>query len=181
MHPIKCCPSKGSLAASARFSSLSRAALTPFGIFETRLVMLLRRSTLFVSGLLALALAIGGCAAPGPTAAGGEAFNDPLEDTNRAIFGVNQVIDRNVLLPAAKTYRTVLIPPMRQAFHDFMQNLNAPVVFMNDILQGQFGLAANTVGRLLTNTSIPMGGMAECPTQFGLPYHSNRPLSNLQT
>jgi phospholipid-binding lipoprotein MlaA len=173
MHPIKCCPTKGSLAASARFSSLSCAALTPFGIFETRLVMLLRRSTLFVSGLLALGLAVGGCAVPGPTAAGGEAFNDPLEDTNRAIFGVNQVIDRNVLLPAAKTYRTVLIPPMRQAFHDFMQNLDAPVVFMNDMLQGQFGLAANTLGRIAINTSMGMGGMFDFATQFGVPYHSN--------
>ena len=121
--------------------------------------MLLRRSTLFVSGLLALGLAIGGCAAPGPSAAGEEAFNDPLEDTNRAIFGMNQAIDRNVLLPVAKTYRTVLIPPMRQAFHDFMQNLNAPVVFANDVLQGQFGLAANTLGRVLVNTSMGMGGM----------------------
>src|SRR6267378_3644295 len=103
------------------------APLSPkSGIFSKRLMMSLRWSPLFVSGLMALGLALSGCAAPGPTAAGGEAFNDPLEDTNRAIFDVNQVIDRNVLLPAAKTYRTVLILPMRQAFHDFMQNLNAP-------------------------------------------------------
>ena len=135
--------------------------------------MLFRRSSLFVAGVVALGLAMSGCAAPAPTAAGGEAFNDPLEDTNRAIFGVNQAIDRNVLLPVAKTYRTVLIPPMRQAFHDFMQNLNAPVVFMNDMLQGQFGLAANTVGRVLINTSMGMGGMFDFATQFGIPYHSN--------
>ncbi len=136
--------------------------------------MSLRRSPLFVSGLMALGLAFSGCAAPGPAVvAGGEAFNDPLEDTNRAIFDVNQVIDRNVLLPAAKTYRTVLIPPMRQAFHDFMQNLNAPVVFANDLLQGQFGLAANTLGRVLINTSMGMGGMFDFATQFGIPYHPN--------
>src|SRR3954468_8945011 len=119
--------------------------------------MLLRRSTVFVSGLLALGLAISGCVAPGPTAAGGEAFNDPLKDTNRAIFGVNQVIDRNVLLPAPKTYRTVLIPPMRQAFHEFMQNLNATAEFANDLLQGHFALAANSLGRALINTSMGMG------------------------
>ena len=135
--------------------------------------MSFRRSSLFVASLVALGLAMSGCAAPAPTGAGGEAFNDPLEDTNRAIFGVNQAIDRNVLLPVAKTYRTVLIPPMRQAFHDFMQNLNAPVVFMNDMLQGQFGLAANTVGRVLINTSMGMGGMFDFATQFGIPYHSN--------
>jgi phospholipid-binding lipoprotein MlaA len=122
---------------------------------------------------MALGLVLSSCAAPGPTVAGGEAFNDPLEDTNRAIFDVNQVIDRNVLLPAAKTYRTVLIPPMRQAFHDFMQNLNAPVVFANDVLQGQFGLAANTLGRVLINTSMGMGGMFDFATQFGIPYHPN--------
>jgi len=135
--------------------------------------MSLRRSPLFVSGLMALGLALSGCAAPGPTAAGAEAFNDPLEDTNRAIFDVNQAIDRNVLLPVAKTYRTVIIPPMRQAFHDFMQNLNAPVVFANDVLQGQFGLAANTLGRILINTSMGMGGMFDFATQFGVPYHAN--------
>jgi phospholipid-binding lipoprotein MlaA len=136
-------------------------------------MMSLRRSPLFVSGLMVLGLALSGCAAPGPSASGGEAFNDPLEDTNRAIFDVNQAIDRNVLLPVAKTYRTVLIPPMRQAFHDFMQNLNAPVVFANDLLQGQFGLAANTLGRIVINTSMGMGGMFDFATQFGIPYHAN--------
>jgi phospholipid-binding lipoprotein MlaA len=134
--------------------------------------MSLRRSSLFIVSLVALGLAAG-CAAPGQTAASEEAFNDPLEDTNRAIFGVNQAIDRNVLVPAAKTYRTVLIPPMRQAFHDFMQNLNAPVVFANDVLQGQFGLAANTLGRIAINTTMGMGGMFDFATQFGIPYHSN--------
>jgi phospholipid-binding lipoprotein MlaA len=136
-------------------------------------MMSLRRSPLFVSGLMVLGLALSGCAAPGPSAGGGESFNDPLEDTNRAIFDVNQAIDRNVLLPVAKTYRTVLIPPMRQAFHDFMQNLNAPVVFANDLLQGQFGLAANTLGRIVINTSMGMGGMFDFATQFGIPYHAN--------
>ena len=135
--------------------------------------MSLRRSSLFVSGLMALGLVLSSCAAPDPTAAGAEAFNDPLEDTNRAIFDINQSIDRTVLLPAAKTYRTVIIPPMRQAFRDFMQNLNAPVVFANDLLQGQFGLAANTLGRVLINTSMGMGGMFDFATQFGIPYHGN--------
>ena len=136
--------------------------------------MFLHRSSLFVSGLVALGLAVSGCAAPASTAsAGGETFNDPLEDTNRTIFDVNQSIDRAVILPVAKTYRTVVIPPMRQAFHDFMQNLNGPVVFANDVLQGQFGLAGNTLGRMAINTSMGMGGMFDFATQFGIPYHEN--------
>ena len=135
--------------------------------------MLLRRLPLFVSGLFALGLAVSGCAAPGPAASGAESFNDPLEDTNRTIFGVNQEIDKAVILPAAKAYRWAVIPPMRQAFHDFMQNLNAPVVFANDVVQGQFGLASQTFGRIAINTTMGMGGMFDFATQFGIPYHAN--------
>jgi phospholipid-binding lipoprotein MlaA len=135
--------------------------------------MLLRRLPLLVSGLFALGLALSGCAAPGPTAAGGENFNDPLEDTNRTIFGINQEIDKTVILPAARAYRTVIIAPMRQAFHDFMQNLNAPVVFANDVVQGQFRLASQTFGRMAINTTMGMGGMFDFATQFGIPYHAN--------
>jgi phospholipid-binding lipoprotein MlaA len=135
--------------------------------------MMLRRLPLFVSGLFALGLVLSSCAAPGPSTAGGEGFNDPIEDTNRAIFGVNQDIDKAVILPVAKAYRTVVIPPMRQAFHDFMQNLNGPVVFANDLLQGQFRLAGNTLGRMAINTTMGMGGMFDFATQFGVPYHAN--------
>src|SRR5438045_5818501 len=121
--------------------------------------MLLRRLPLFVSGLFALGLAISGCAAPGPAASGAESFNDPIEDTNRTIFGINQEIDQAVILPAARAYRWAVIPPMRQSFHDFMQNLNAPVVFANDVLQGQLGLASQTFRRIALHSTMGFGGM----------------------
>ncbi len=135
--------------------------------------MLFRRLPLFVSGLFALGLIASGCAAPGPTVAGGESFNDPIEDTNRTIFGINQEIDKAVILPAARAYRWAVIPPMRQSFHDFMQNLNAPVVFANDVLQGQLGLASQTFGRIAINSTMGFGGMFDFATQFGVPYHAN--------
>ena len=109
--------------------------------------MSLCRVPLIISGLVAVGLAVSGCVAPRPAAqvaAGEESFNDPLEDTNRTIFGFNQAVDRNVLLPVAKTYRTVVLPPVRESFHDFLQNLNGPLIFANDVLQGQFGLASET-------------------------------------
>ena len=135
--------------------------------------MLLRRLPLFVSGLFALGLAVSGCTAAGPAASGAESFNDPIEDTNRTIFGINQEIDKAVILPAAKAYRWAVVPPVRQSFHDFMQNLNAPVVFANDVVQGQFGLASQTFGRIAINTTMGMGGMFDFATQFGIPYHAN--------
>lgn len=141
--------------------------------------MLLRSLLLIVSSLSAVLLAIAGCAAPpapsGPqTASAEEGFNDPYEETNRAIFGFNQAVDRNVLVPTAKTYRTVIPPPMRQSAHDFMQNLNSPVIFANDVAQGQAGLAGQTFARMAINTTLGFGGMFDVATLVvGVPYHAN--------
>ncbi len=140
--------------------------------------MHVRRLPLILSGLIAVGLAVSGCVAPGvpgaaQTASAADDFNDPWEDTNRGIFGFNKAVDENVLVPAAKTYRTVIPPPMRQSMHDFMQNLNGPVIFANDMLQGEVKLAGNTLARLLLNTTIGVGGMFDVATVVGIPYHSN--------
>jgi phospholipid-binding lipoprotein MlaA len=140
--------------------------------------MRVRRLPLILSGLLAAGLAVSGCAAPGApgsaqTAGAADDFNDPFEDTNRGIFNFNQAVDENVLVPVAKTYRTVVPPPMRQSLHDFMQNLDGPVIFANDLLQGEAALAGNTLARLLINTTIGAGGMFDVAKLMGIPYHSN--------
>jgi phospholipid-binding lipoprotein MlaA len=135
------------------------------------------RLPLILSGLVATGLAMSGCAtppAPGAApAAAAENFNDPYEDTNRAIFGFNQTVDKNVLVPVANAYRTVVPPPMRQSLHDFLRNLNGPVIFANDVLQGDPNLAAKTLARLAVNTTIGVGGLFDVATRIGIPYHTN--------
>jgi phospholipid-binding lipoprotein MlaA len=172
MHKSNAGPRHGSLAAVARFSSLSRAAIADRDHMRGS-SMPLRRSHFIVSGLLAAGLMLSGCAASGPAGTASDNFNDPLEDTNRSIFAFNQSVDDNVLVPVAKAYRTVLPAPMYESLHDFMQNLNGPVIFGNDVMQGQAGLAANTLGRLAINTTLGVGGMFDVATRVGIPYHSN--------
>ena len=140
--------------------------------------MRVRPLPLILPGLLAAGLAVSGCAMPGapgatPTAGAAESTDDPFEDTNRGIFNFNQAVDRNVLVPVAKAYRTVLPKPVRTSLHDFLQNLNGPVIFLNDTLQGQFGLAANTFGRLAINTTVGIGGLFDVAAVIGIPYHGN--------
>ena len=140
--------------------------------------MRVRRLPLILSGLIAAGFAVSGCVAPGApgaaqTASAADDFNDPWEDTNRGVFSFNKAIDESVLVPTAKAYRTVIPPPMRQSMHDFMQNLNGPVIFANDMLQGEVKLAGNTLGRLLLNTTVGIGGMFDVATLVGIPYHSN--------
>jgi phospholipid-binding lipoprotein MlaA len=149
-----------------------------------------RRLRSILPATIVAALALSACAAPGATpgaapgatpgapgaaqvASAEENFNDPIEETNRAIFSFNQGVDEAVLIPVAKAYRTVLPPPVRQSVHDILRNLNGPVIFANDVLQGQLGLAADTLGRVAINTTIGVGGMFDVATRIGIPHHSN--------
>jgi phospholipid-binding lipoprotein MlaA len=113
---------------------------------------------------------------PAPLAApagSSDEANDPYEGTNRAIFGFNQGVDRVVLVPVANAYRAVIPSTFRDMIHDFLQNLNSPVIFANDILQGQPSLAGETFGRALVNTTIGFGGVFDVASKFGVPYHTN--------
>jgi phospholipid-binding lipoprotein MlaA len=129
----------------------------------------------FLAAGTALAV-LAGCA--GPPANGAtpgsaaavepENFNDPFENTNRAIFSFNQDVDRAVLLPVAKAYRAVLPQPVRDSVHSFMHNLNEPINFANDTLQGRFGAAGKTLARFAINTTFGVAGFLDV-----IPYHSN--------
>ena len=140
------------------------------------------RRPLIVSALAAIGLVLVGCASPG-TGSGqspeqvAEApdveFNDPLEELNRSIFRFNQVVDEVVLVPVAKGYRTAVPPPMRASVHDFLRNLNGPVIFANDVLQGQPLLAAKTLARLTINSTVGVAGMFDVASRIGIPRHSN--------
>jgi phospholipid-binding lipoprotein MlaA len=110
--------------------------------------------------------------APAPGADMGDA-GDPWENTNRAIFGFNQSVDRGVLVPVANAYRTVLPGTIRDMIHDFLQNLNSPIIFANDVLQVQPDLAGQTFGRALINTTLGFGGIFDVATKLGIPYHTN--------
>src|SRR5229473_1268950 len=120
-------------------------------------------------------LILSGCASRSDTtqqaATYEEDFNDPLEDTNRKIFEFNQVVDRNVLVPVAKAYRTALPDPVRDSLRDFLNNLREPLVFVNDTLQGELGRAAKTVGRFVINSTIGIGGVVDVAGRWGIPFH----------
>src|SRR6266853_666117 len=139
--------------------------------------MNLRPPRLAFSNLsLVVVLILAGCATPSnnPQAEAVEAedFNDPLEDTNRAIFDFNQVVDRNVLVPVAKAYRTVLPDPVRDSLRDFLRNLRGPLIFVNDAFQGDFERAGQTFARFALNSTVGLAGFVDVVGRWGqLPYH----------
>ena len=97
--------------------------------------------------------------------------NDPLETSNRAVFGANQYVDRNALRPVAKAYRDNLPAGVRRSVRNFVTNLNEPRVLINDVLQGNTSRAWNTTQRFAVNTTAGGLGLFDVATGWGLPYH----------
>jgi phospholipid-binding lipoprotein MlaA len=122
--------------------------------------------------LLAGTLALAGCATvPSDPAARAEfqANHDPLEPLNRRTFALNLFLDRILIKPIAQAYVHILPRPERDALRHFLDNLNEPVVFVNNLLQGRFQSAGITGRRFLLNSTAGIGGLTDQATGQHLP------------
>jgi phospholipid-binding lipoprotein MlaA len=125
--------------------------------------------------LLAGSLVLGGCAtAPRDPAERAvlKANNDPWEPLNRRTFALNLFFDRILIKPVAEDYRDMVAEPTRQAVRHFLDNLNEPVVLINDTLQGRFASSAKTGARFVVNSTAGLAGFADVATRHGLPRQS---------
>ena len=104
-------------------------------------------------------------------ASGEEAVNDPLESLNRSIFEFNEGLQDVLLRPIAKFYNANVNLTVRQGISNFLDNLSSPVIFANDLLQGEFERALTTFGRAFINTTIGIVGFADVASKFGLERH----------
>ncbi|MBT4428484.1 MAG: VacJ family lipoprotein [Rhodospirillaceae bacterium] len=102
---------------------------------------------------------------------GPEEISDPLEGINRAIFFVNGGLDTILVRPIAWVYGNYVPPFAKQRVSNFFTNLNAPVVFANDLLQFEFEDAAETSARFLINSTIGLAGLFDVASEIGLEPH----------
>ena len=100
-----------------------------------------------------------------------EDTNDPFEGPNRFFFDVNQVLDEVLLRPVAIGYRAVVPEFARDGVRNFMNNLNSPVIFSNDLMQGEGDRAGTTLLRFGINSTIGIGGLFDVAKELGHPYH----------
>ena len=106
---------------------------------------------------------------PAPVRA--EDDDDPWEGFNRAMFTVNDGLDRFVLEPVAKGYDFITPAPLERCISNFFQNLRVPIQSVNGFLQGKPVNGASDLGRFTVNTTIGLAGFLDPATYFGLVKH----------
>jgi len=94
--------------------------------------------------------------------------SDPLESVNRIMYDFNDVVDRYLLAPVARGYRSVVPEYGRDRIGDALNNLTSPVSFVNNILQGDVKGTATVFWRFVINSTIGIGGLHDIATDFGL-------------
>jgi phospholipid-binding lipoprotein MlaA len=57
--------------------------------------------------------------------------------------------------------------------HNALTNLNAPVIFTNDVLQGDGEKATDTLGRFVINSTVGVAGLVDVAGRIGIPSHEN--------
>jgi phospholipid-binding lipoprotein MlaA len=108
-----------------------------------------------------LCLSLIGCATPEKP--------DPWEPMNRGIFAFNEKLDQYALEPAATAWDFVVPGFAQTGIENFFDNLQMPIIFANDLLQGKPEAAMFDVFRLVFNSVFGLAGFIDIATMVDIP------------
>ena len=100
-----------------------------------------------------------------------EVNQDPWEGFNRSVFTFNDTLDKYFLKPVAKGYRYVTPTFVDNGLTNFFENLQEPLVIVNDLLQGKFMQAGQDTLRFIVNSTLGIFGVMDVAKKIDLPAH----------
>ena len=92
---------------------------------------------------------------------------DCFESINRGVFAFNEGLRKIVFEPLAKGY-LYLPSPVRSGASNVLSNLTNVVTVPNNLLQGDFDLAAKNTARFAVNTTVGILGIFDPASKIGL-------------
>ena len=127
--------------------------------------VLLKRCGVGVA-LVALTVLSTGCAT-GPNANP----KDPLEPMNRSIMRFNDALDDNMIKPVAVGYHDYTPQPVQTGVGNFFHNLSDVFSTLNNGLQLKGRQTAESLMRVVVNTTLGIYGIFDVATPIGLERH----------
>jgi phospholipid-binding lipoprotein MlaA len=119
--------------------------------------------------LVLLSLFLAGCA--GTQNRQTDPQNDPWEGFNRKVYAFNDGLDK-VVRPVAVGYDKIMPDPFQRGVGNFFRNLDTPVTFVNQVLQGKLRQSGSSIGRFLLNSTVGLLGFFDVATKVGMPYYN---------
>jgi len=93
---------------------------------------------------------------------------DPWEGMNRRIYNFNAIFDQYVFLPVVRGYEFVLPTFAQTGISNFFRNLTEVTNLMNTLLQLKGEKFMRTVGRVVVNSTVGLGGFIDVATINGV-------------
>ena len=120
-------------------------------------------------GTMLLSLLLAACA--GTQSLNTDPERDPWEGFNRKVYAFNDGLDK-VVRPIAVGYDKIMPDPFQRGVGNFFRNLDAPVTYVSQVLQGKFGESITTIGRFLLNSTVGVLGFFDVATKWGMPFYN---------
>jgi len=115
-----------------------------------------------MTGLLGSVALVAGCATvkhPNP--------QDPWESYNRGMYAFNDTVDKALLKPIASGYDQLMPDPIQTCVHNIFNNLADVWSAANSFLQGRGHDFVNTLGRVMFNSTMGLGGCIDVASMNG--------------
>lgn len=88
-----------------------------------------------------------------------EKVDDPWERLNHTTFRLNDSLTIHAVKPIAHGYEHIVPHTVRTSLSNFFDNLDFPIRFGNDVLQGRFFRSGQEAGKFLVNSTVGIGGL----------------------
>lgn len=95
---------------------------------------------------------------------------EPFKKWNHSVFKFNRTMDHFLFSPINQMYTHAVPCKMQYSIHNFLRNLREPLNLINALLQLNPQKVANTIGRMLVNTTWGIGGLGDVAGYAGLAY-----------
>jgi len=96
---------------------------------------------------------------------------DPWEGWNRRVYAFNTQFDRYIFLPSVRGYQKVTPDPLEKGISNAFQNVGEVRTFLHSFLQLKPRSMGITLGRLVVNSTLGIGGLLDPASDMGLVLH----------
>src|SRR5690625_6209178 len=93
--------------------------------------------------------------------------DDPFESYNRTMDKINYNVDHALILPVTNMYRALTPEPAQNCIRTIFHNLGDVWSAVNSFFQGRPHDFANSLGRVLFNTTMGLGGCIDVASMNG--------------